>query len=58
MRSFITTVSQNIIRETESGRMRGGGGHVAMRNAYESLVGTPVGKRPSGRPRRRWEDNI
>ena len=22
------------------------------------LTGTPTGKRPSGRPRRRWEDNI
>jgi hypothetical protein len=24
----------------------------------EFLVGKPVGKRPLGRPRRRWEDNI
>jgi hypothetical protein len=28
------------------------------RNAYRSLVGKPEGKRPLGRPRRRWEDNI
>ncbi|KAJ4441359.1 hypothetical protein ANN_11214 [Periplaneta americana] len=28
------------------------------RNAYRVLVGRPEGKRPSGRPRRRWEDNI
>ncbi|KAJ4433098.1 hypothetical protein ANN_15355 [Periplaneta americana] len=28
------------------------------RNAYRVLVGTPEGKRPLGRPRRRWEDNI
>jgi hypothetical protein len=28
------------------------------RNAYRILVGEPVGKRPLGRPRRRWEDNI
>ena len=28
------------------------------RNAYNVLVGKPVGKRPLGRPRRRWEDNI
>jgi hypothetical protein len=28
------------------------------RNAYEILVGKPEGKRPLGRPRRRWEDNI
>jgi len=25
---------------------------------YRSLVGKPGGKRPLGRPRRRWEDNI
>jgi hypothetical protein len=29
-----------------------------MRNAYKILVGKPEGKRPLGRPRRRWEDNI
>jgi hypothetical protein len=28
------------------------------RNAYGILVGEPEGKRPLGRPRRRWEDNI
>jgi hypothetical protein len=28
------------------------------RNAYRILVGTPEGKRPLGRPRRRWVDNI
>jgi hypothetical protein len=28
------------------------------RNAYRILVGRPEGKRPRGRPRRRWEDNI
>jgi hypothetical protein len=36
--------------------------HVACvgdtRNAYKILVGKPEGKRPFGRPRRRWEDNI
>jgi hypothetical protein len=26
------------------------------RNAYRVLVGKPEGKRPLGRPRRRWED--
>jgi hypothetical protein len=25
---------------------------------YRVLVGNPEGKRPMGRPRRRWEDNI
>ena len=28
------------------------------RNAYRVLVGTPERKRPLGRPRRRWKDNI
>jgi hypothetical protein len=38
------------------------GGHVARmmeeRNVYRILIGKPEGKRPLGRPRRRWEDNI
>jgi hypothetical protein len=29
-----------------------------IRNEYKILVGKPEGKRPLGRPRRRWEDNI
>ena len=37
-------------------------GHVASmgenRCVYRVLVGKPEGKRPSGRPRHRWEDNI
>jgi hypothetical protein len=36
-------------------------GHVARtekRNTYRILVGNPEGKRPLGRPRRRWVDNI
>jgi hypothetical protein len=28
------------------------------RDAYRLLVGKPEGKRPLGRPRRRWVDNI
>ena len=28
------------------------------RNAYRVLVGVPEGKRPLGRPSRRWEDSI
>jgi hypothetical protein len=31
---------------------------VEKRNAYRLLVGKPEGKRPLGRPRRRWADNI
>jgi hypothetical protein len=36
-------------------------GHVARmvgRSVYRVLVGKPKRKRPRGRPRRRWEDNI
>jgi len=37
-------------------------GHVARavekRGVYRVLVGKPEGKRPPGRPRRRWDDNI
>ena len=37
-------------------------GHVARkggkRNAYRVLVGTPQIKRPLGRPRHKWEDDI
>ena len=37
-------------------------GHVARmeegRIAFKILTGKPTGKRPLGRPRRRWEDNI
>jgi len=29
-----------------------------LRSEYRVLVGKPEGKRPLGRPRRRWEDNI
>jgi hypothetical protein len=43
-------------------RRRGWAGHVARmvakRNAYMIMVGIPEGKRPLGRPRRRWVDNI
>ena len=37
-------------------------GHVARmeegKSAFKILTGKPTGKRPLGRPRRRWEDNI
>jgi hypothetical protein len=32
--------------------------HGEMRSSYNILVGKPEGKRPLGRPRRRWLDNI
>jgi hypothetical protein len=51
----------NIIRIIKSRRMRWAR-HVARmvkkRNAYRLLVGKPEGKRPLGRPRHRWVDNI
>jgi hypothetical protein len=53
--------SPNIIRVIKSRRMRWAG-HVARmgekRFAYRILVGKPEGRRPLGRLRRRWEDNI
>jgi hypothetical protein len=53
--------SPNIIRVMKSRRMRWAW-HVARvwegRGAYRILVGRPEGRRPLGRPRRRWEDNI
>jgi len=53
--------SPNIVRVIKSRRMRWAG-HVARmggeRGAYRVLVGKPEGKRPLGRPRGRWVDNI
>jgi len=51
----------NIVRVVKSRRMRWAG-HVAHmgegRGVHRVLVQKPEGKRPLGRPRRRWEDNI
>jgi hypothetical protein len=53
--------SPNIIREIKSRRMRLVG-HIACttetKYTYTILVGKSDRKRPLGRPRRRWEDNI
>jgi hypothetical protein len=53
--------SLNIIRVIKSRRL-GWAGHVARmgerRGAYRASVGKPEGRRPLGRPRLRWEDNI
>jgi hypothetical protein len=53
--------SPDIIRQAKLRRMRWAG-HVARmgeeRTVYKVLVGKPDGKRPVGRPRRRWEDVI
>jgi hypothetical protein len=53
--------SQNIVRVIKSRRMRWAGHMARMgegRGVYRVLVGKSEGKRPLGRPRRRWEDNI
>jgi hypothetical protein len=52
--------SPNTVQVIKSRRLRRAG-HVARmgegRGVYSVLVGKPGGKRPLGRPRRRWEDN-
>jgi hypothetical protein len=53
--------SPSIIRTTKSRRIRWAGNVARMgekRNAYRIFVGKSEGKRPLGRPRRRWVDNI
>jgi hypothetical protein len=53
--------SPNIVRVIKTRRLKWAG-HVARmgegRGVYRVLVGRPEGKRPLGRHRRRWEDNI
>ena len=52
-------VLPDIIRVIKSGRMRWAGHVTRMglrRGTYRVLVGKREGKRPLGRPRRRWED--
>jgi hypothetical protein len=60
-RLHVLCSSPNIIRMIKSRRMRWAG-HVPRmgetRNTCRILVGKPEGKRPLGRPRRRWVDNI
>jgi hypothetical protein len=46
---FISLDFAMIIRPSRMGERR---------NAYRILVGNPDGRRPLGRPRRRWVDNI
>ena len=52
--------SPNIVRVNKSRRLTWAG-HVARmeesRSAFKILTGKSTGKRPLGRPRRRWEDN-
>ena len=57
----MSAASPNIVRVIKSRRMRWAG-HVARmgeeRGVYRVFVGKSEGKRPLGRPRRRWVDNI
>ena len=52
--------SPNIAKVNKSRRLRWAE-HVArmeeVRDVFEILTGKPTGKRPLGRPRRRWEEN-
>jgi hypothetical protein len=51
----------NIVRVVKSRRMRWAdyvSRMVEDRGVHRVLVGKPDGKRPMGRPKRRWEDNI
>jgi hypothetical protein len=53
--------SPNFVRVIKSRRMRWAGHAVRVGEGigvYSVLVGKPDGKRPLGRPRYRWEDNI
>jgi hypothetical protein len=53
--------SPNIVRVIKSRRMRWVGHAACMgdgRGVYRILVGRPKGKRPLGRSRRRWDDNM
>ena len=53
--------SSNIVRMIKSRRMKWAGYVARMseeRRVYRFLVGKPEGRRPLGRPRRRWVDNI
>ena len=60
VRNFMVC-SVHLVRMFKSRRLRCAG-HVARteerRSAFKILTGKPTGKRPLGRPRSRWEDNI
>jgi hypothetical protein len=59
---FLLCNDHNIIVQVIKSRRMRWVGHVAWmgeeRGVYRVLVGKPEGKRPLGRPRHRWEDNI
>ena len=54
-------LSPNVVRVIKSRRLRWAGHVTRMeegRSAFKIVTGEPTGKRPLGRPRRRWEYNI
>jgi hypothetical protein len=58
MRSFMTS---SLIRMIKSRRMRWAGRETRLgekRNIYRILMGRHGGKKPLGKPRHIWEDNI
>ena len=64
MRNFIVCtayLNTLVVRVIKSIILRWAG-HIArmeeVRSAFKKLIGKPTGKRPLGRSRRRWEDNI
>jgi hypothetical protein len=61
LKKYISLKNYFTVRMIISRKMRWVG-HVERmgegRGVYKVLVGRPEGKRPLGRPRRRWEDNI
>jgi hypothetical protein len=62
MRNFIICTHSQISLNKTSERAVMWAGHVARmgdeREVYKVLVGKPEGRRPLGKPRRRWEDWI
>jgi hypothetical protein len=55
---FVILIQKNIKKYVKSRRMRQAGNLARMgerRGIYRVLVGKPEGKRPFGRPRRRWK---
>ena len=61
MRNFVVCTVHLTVRVIKSRRLKWAG-HLARmkegRGAFEILTNKPTGKRPLGRPRRRWEDTI
>jgi len=60
-RNFGCVNTLKIVRVIKSRRMRWAGHAARMREereVYRVLVGKPEGRRPLGRPKRRWVDNI